>query len=112
VRTWGRIGNTGQWHEITTDVNGYNDAVWITTLAQVLLLNRGESPFFGNYGIPAEQSVITQLFPDWYVAETQGQFAGYFAALSVRKIPEPYPRYEFDVTTNQGYRYPGIEVPI
>lgn len=112
MRTWGRVGNTGEWLEVTTDASGYNDAVWITTLAQVLLLNRGESPFFGNYGIPAQQNVITQLFPDWYVSETRGQFAGYFAALALRKIADPDPRYEFDVTTNQGFAYPTIEVPI
>lgn len=112
MRTWGRIENTGEWIEITTDPDGFNDAVWITTLAQVLQLNRGESPFFGNYGIPAQQSVISQLFPDWYVSETQAQFAGFFSSLSLRKIPDFDPRYEFDVTTNQGFVYPTIEVPI
>jgi hypothetical protein len=111
LRTWGRIANTGEWLEVTSDAQG-DDAVWITTLAQVLLLNRGESPFFGNYGIPAEQSVVTRLFPDWYVAETQAQFAGYFASLIVRKVTSPQPSYVFDVTTNQGYQYPTMEVPI
>jgi hypothetical protein len=45
--------------EVTTDANGYNDAVYLTTLSQVLKLNLGESPFYANYGIPQYQSVLT-----------------------------------------------------
>lgn len=50
MRTFGRTTNilTGvkTWVEIDTDSAGFNDAVWLTTLVQVLKLNLGESPFF------------------------------------------------------------------
>ena len=40
----------------------------------------------GNYGIPATQSVITTVFPDFYTAQTQQQFAPFFAALSIQRV--------------------------
>lgn len=106
MRTWGRVfptdGEAPRWVEVVTDANGNNDNVWITTLAQVLLLNLGESPFFANYGIPAQQSVITQVFPDYYVNQTQQQFSSYFASLIITKLPAPNPQYSVKVVTNQG----------
>ena len=90
LRTYGRINQTngygGTWVEVTTDAKGYSDGVYFTTLCQTLKLNLGESPFFGNYGIPAQQSVITQVFPDFYAAQTQTQFAGFFASLVINRI--------------------------
>ena len=90
MRTYGRpvdpiTGQRGPWVEVTTDVNGYNDAVYLTTLIQVLKLNLGESPFYGNFGIPAESSVVSQVAPDYYVNYTQQQFARFFASLIVFK---------------------------
>ena len=41
MRTYGRITNAEgnlQWVEVTTDANGRNDNVWLTTLAQNLKL--------------------------------------------------------------------------
>jgi hypothetical protein len=90
LRTYGRInqvnGMGGTWVEVTTDQNGYADQVYFTTLCQVLKLNLNESPFFANYGIPAQQSVITQVFPDYYATATQTQFAPYFASLVITRI--------------------------
>lgn len=109
MRTWGRSPtNSGpNWVEVTTDAAGFNDAVYLTTLCQVLLLNLGESPFYGNYGIPAQQSVLTQIYPDYYVAMTQRQFAQYFASLSISKgaiRPNSVELiYNVAVTTQQGY---------
>ena len=104
MRTWGRVN--GVWTEVTTDANGYNDAVYVTTLAQVLKLGLGESPFFANYGIPAEQSVISQIQPDYYVMRTQQQFAQFFGTLIISKqaqLPNrPDPTYSLQVTTKQG----------
>jgi len=77
MRTYGRDEN-GNWFRITED--GY---VWLATLVQTLRLGQGESPFYGNYGIPAQQSVITQIAPDAAMARTQGQYAPYFAMLTV-----------------------------
>jgi hypothetical protein len=109
MRTYGRVpiapgGKPVQWVEVTTDANGLNDNVWLTTLIQVLKLNLNESPFYANYGIPAKQAVIQQVFPDWYIWETQRQFAPHFASLIVAKEPGPIPTYTVNVTTNQGVK--------
>jgi hypothetical protein len=109
MRTYGRVpivpgGKPVKWVVVTTDANGLNDNVWLTTLIQVLKLSRDESPFYGNYGIRAKQAVITQIFPDWDVWEVQRQFAPYFASLLVAKEPGPIPTYTINVTTNQGVK--------
>lgn len=104
MRTWGRVN--GIWTEVQTDANGHDDYVWITTLIQCLKLSPGESPFFSNYGIPAQQSLVTQIFPDFFVALTQSQFAQYFATLNVSKQPPAKgtnnPTYLINLITNQG----------
>ena len=102
MRTYGRIN--GVWTEIDTDANGYNDSVWLTTLVQVLKLAPGESPFFANYGIPAQTSVIQQVLPSFYVALTQSQFAQYFASLTVAKTTATTPTYNINALTNSGAR--------
>jgi hypothetical protein len=96
---------------VTTDANGFSDSVYLTSLAQVLKLNLGESPFFSNYGIPAHPSVVTQIFPDFFMARTQQQFAPYFASLIVAKQDDavdedgrPAPAYLISVLTNYGAR--------
>ena len=105
MRTWGRTPG-GTWVEVSTDANGYDDAVYLTTLAQVLKLNLGESPFYANYGIPAEPSVVQQVQPDYYVAVTQQQFSPYFMSLIIAKVPQspnqPTPTYRVNVITHQG----------
>lgn len=106
MRTYGRITNldgSQSWVEVSTDPStGDNSLVFLTALIQCLKLNLGESPFWANYGIPAQQAVLQQIFPDYYVALTQQQFAGYFASLQIAKIPGPEPTYRINVTTNQG----------
>ena len=114
MRTYGRVTNADgsrTWVEVQTDSQGYDDYVWLTTLCQVLQLNRNESPFYANYGIPAQQSVIQQIYPDYYVAITQQQFAQYFANLTVSSVPGYSPVYQVSVTTHQGV--PALEyVPV
>jgi hypothetical protein len=113
MRTWGRVGQVngvgGTWTEVSTDpTTGDNSYVWLTTLVQVLKLGRNESPFYANWGIPAQQSVVQQVFPDLFVALTQQQFAPYFASLIVAKVPAqdvrgvPYPNYRVNVTLLNG----------
>jgi hypothetical protein len=110
MRIWGRVGQVngkgGTWVVVTTDANGLNDAVRLTNLAQVLKLNLNEDPFFANYGIPGEQSVMSQVQPDYYANVTQAQFAGFFAALLVSKSPQkpnqPKPTYAVNMTPNIG----------
>lgn len=79
------------WRRRKTDANGENGGVYVTNLVQVLKLNRNESPFYANYGIPGEQSVMSQIFPDFYVAQTQAQFSAFFASLLVARLPTPPP---------------------
>lgn len=95
MRTYGRIGQVngvgGTWVEVDTDPYGYNDNVYLTTLVQCLKLNLGESPFYANYGIPAQQTIVTQVAPDYYVAQTQTQFAPYFASLLLTRVAGSIP---------------------
>lgn len=115
MRTYGRIvpnplyPYTKKWVEVTTDENGYNDMVYLTTLIQVLKLNLGESPFYANYGIPAHASVVNQIAPDYYMNFTQQKFAGYFLFLSIISVPNtpdpegvPSPGYNVTVITQYG----------
>jgi len=80
MRTYGVDPNTQKWVEVQE-----TSYVWLATLAQTLRLNQGESPFYANYGIPAQNSVNTQIPPDLAVNRTQTQFAPYFASLTVLK---------------------------
>src|ERR1700754_4542144 len=94
MRTWGRLTNpdgTKTWVEVTTDANNFNDNVYLTTLAQNLKLNLGESPFFSNNGIPQQQTIMTQVFPDFYTASIQQQFAQFFASLTIIRVPGSFP---------------------
>lgn len=104
MRIWGRITNldgSKTW-VVVTDAGGDPSYVYITNLCQVLLLNLAESPFYANYGIPAQRSIVTQVFPDYYVNQTQTQFAQFFASLTVSKRDLPTPTYNINLITNQG----------
>ena len=118
MRTYGRVyngdGTKGPWEMVTTDANGHNDMVMIVTLAQVLLLNLGESPFYANFGIPAKESVMSRIHPDFNVAFTQQMFASQFASLLVAKRDPPdglTPMYDLYVTTKLGVKL-NVNVPI
>ena len=105
MRTYGRITNrdgSKTWVQVSTDANGFDDYVWLTTLIQCLKLGLGESPFWANYGIPARQSVAQQIAPDYYVARTQQQFSSRFANLVVARQGTFNPTYQVNVTTHQG----------
>lgn len=112
MRVWGRVpanNATGYvWEEVSTDVNGYNDAVYVTALCQVLQLQTGESPMHANYGIPAQTSIATQVFPDMAVYMTQQEYSNYFAFLKINKVNQlnqynvPTPVYDVSVITQAG----------
>lgn len=95
MRIWGRVGQVngvgGVWTEVSTDIAGFNGNVYLTNVVQVLKLSLGESPIFGSYGIPAQQSVITQVAPDFYAAATQAQFSPQFASLSITRVQGSFP---------------------
>jgi len=128
MRTYGRTRDvlTGnkKWWVVTTDINGFNDSVYLTDLAQVIKLNLGESPFFANWGIPAHESVMTQIYPDFFLNRIQQQFSGRFASVILTPLPVdqgsadsfasgqdggPAPRYYINVLTNYGSRI-GVRV--
>lgn len=79
MRVWGR-NSTGQWVAITDP-----SYARLLQLEQTLRLNQGEDPLAGNVGIPAQQSVNTQIAPDAAVARTVAAFQTYFASLTVKR---------------------------
>ena len=120
MRVWGReYDNDGNytWNEVTTDSAGFNDGVYITAFAQVLQLQTNESPFYVDYGIPAQQSVLNQLFPDLNVALMQQRYAPNFAMLRVQKVNavnrygSPTPVYNVGIITQAGYSL-SLTIPI
>ena len=105
MRTYGRVINpdgSRTWVEVLPNPAGFNDYIYITTLIQCLKLALGESPFYANFGIPAQQAVIQQIFPDFYVMQTQQQFASFFASLTVTKVSSPTPTYNINIVTTIG----------
>jgi hypothetical protein len=118
MRVYGRVpvdltvpDGPKKWVVVTTDANGYNDAVYITALCQTLKLNLYESPFWANYGIPAKQAVQQQVPPDFYVVFIQQFYAQFFAALTIAKVPdEEEPTYDIFVLTHSGAIIPPIRV--
>ena len=111
-RTTDEFGNR-QWVVVTTDANGFDDYVYVTALAQEIQLNLGESPFWGNRGIPAEPSIVSQVAPDYYSSRLQLLYAPYFMNIMVYRVPGPNPLgldpmftgapvYKIQVVTHQG----------
>lgn len=104
-RTYGRVTNpdgSQTWQMIQADPSGNFDYGYITTLVQCLKLNLGESPFYANYGIPAQPSIMQQIFPDYYVNQIQQQFAQFFSSLVITKVNSRTPTYNVNITTLQG----------
>lgn len=103
MRVYGRPAGQLNWVTVSTRPNGNNDAVYITALCQVLLLNLEESPFYANYGIPAVQSIITQIFPNYYAMQVQSQYSQYFAQLVITAMAgTTSPVYTVKITTHSG----------
>jgi hypothetical protein len=117
LRTYARVlqpdGVTLQWVEVTTDVNGFNDWVYVTAIIQEIKLNLGESPFWGNRGIPAFPSVVQQIAPDYYMTLIQQRYAPFFLNLTIARIlpnpndrldevARPAPTYQINITTHSG----------
>lgn len=102
-----------RWVVVTTDKNGFNDACYITALAQTLKLNLGESPFWANYGIPAKQSVLQQIMPDFYAVFTQQYYSQFFAALTIAKDPAALdPTYNLYVIPHNGAIIPPLTMTV
>lgn len=106
MRTYGRVPNadgTKTWVVVETDANGFDDNCWVTTLAQCLKLNLGESPFHAGFGIPQMQTIVTQVLPDFYVMQTQTQFASRFASLTITRVQGSFPPvYQVNAVCHSG----------
>ena len=111
MRTYGRVMDeygARSWVVVQTDQNGLSDYVYITALIQELLLNLGESPFWGNRGIPAKPSLVQQVAPDYHTMLMQQRYAPYFMNLIITKVPgldankRPTPTYRINIATHQG----------
>lgn len=100
MRTYGRVTNSDgskKWVQVNTDSNGMDSYVWLTTLCQTLLGVLGESPFYAQYGIPSIQSVLTQVYPNYFVQRTQQQYSQYFASLQISKATNTTPNRDGSV---------------
>jgi hypothetical protein len=109
MRTYGRVADiygNKIWAEVQTDSAGNNEYVYCTAITQVFKLNLGESPFYANFGIPAKQSLITQVHPDYYTYFTQSYFSRFFASLIITKQAQPpndpTPIYNVSIITFSG----------
>lgn len=109
LRTYGRVpdpvtGLTTKWVQVNPDPQGNPGSVYLTALIQTLKLNLGESPFYGDWGIPAHESVVTQIYPDYYVTLTQQRYLSQFMSLVVVKQPVTTPTYDVAVQFKSGAR--------
>lgn len=106
ARTWtGKIPGQGTptWTVVETDESGNNEYLFVSWLIQVIQLVLGESPFYADWGIPAIQSVIQQIFPDFYINVTQQKFQSYFASLIISKVPNTkQPTYTVNIMLTNG----------
>lgn len=107
IRTYGRVVDpvTGAsfWTQVTPDSNGWPDSVYLTALIQAIKLNWGESPFYGDWGIPARPSVNQQIPPDYAMALMQARFAQFFMSLQIARVPNSSPpSYNVQVQFHNG----------
>lgn len=97
MRNYGKDEN-GNWVTLT-DPN----YVYLAAVAQALKLQLGESPIYGTYGIPAQQSVMSQIAPSVAVSKTQAQYSPYFANLTITSQQNtPQPLYSISAIFQDG----------
>lgn len=112
---WGRTysaDGTPSWVQVSQDQNGFSDYVYIAAMIQCVKLNLGESPFWGNYGLPAHQAVEQQLPPDYNMQFIAQFFMQFFASVIVTRTP---PSFSANVapenTGPYGKVVPGFPLP-
>lgn len=107
MRIYGRVLNddgSKRWVTVESDpTTGSDSWVYVTAFCQALLLNLNESPFYAGFGLPAQQSVIMQIAPDFYVSRMQQYYSQFFAALIVSRDPAASdPTYNIKATLFDG----------
>lgn len=101
------------YHKVRNDQTGEQkwlvltdqDDVYVFWLVEVLRLVLGESPFFANWGIPATETIVTNIYPDYYVALVKDQFTPYFQSLNITRIDTKELRtaaYSIEIITLNG----------
>lgn len=116
MRVFGRITNPNgskTWVTVQTTASGSNDYVYLTALCQVCQLSLSESPFYANNGLPAQQVVMQQVYPDYYMMLIQQQYAPFFASLIISRQPDFTPTYAINITTHSGVKLnASVQVPM
>jgi hypothetical protein len=107
----------GRWVEVSTDANGDNSLVYLTNLCQVILGNLNEDPLNAGLGLPARQSVLSGIPPDYNMALIQKRFAPYFQSLVITRRSATSlgatPNYLVNVVTNAGVKLSAnIPIPV
>jgi hypothetical protein len=77
-------------------------AIAVCNLIQCCKLEIGESPRYPNRGIPARETILTQIYPDYYMQQIQSQYAANFASLMITKQPVFDPTYTINIITKDG----------
>ena len=113
MRSYGVDAN-GQWHEMSAATGYTEDDIYLTELVHAFKLVLGESPFFADVGIPQQETIISQIHPDFYVDRIRQFFTPFFSHLVVTKLPldinnpdpalRTQPRYNVNAMTKQGRR--------
>lgn len=111
TRVWGRVHSnpgastdTRTWKAFET-TNGSDDQPNVIWLQNALLLRTNESPFYADWGIPVQQTLITQVLPDYYTALTQRRFSQYFASCIISRQSSMAPNYAVSVVTKTGFTF-------
>ena len=105
TRVWGRVHNndgTRTWQAYETSDSGSDDLPNFIWLQNALLLNTNESPFYANWGVPVQQTMITQIFPDYYMNLMQQRFSQYFASCVISRVTSKDATYQVNIVTNSG----------
>lgn len=82
MRVWTRVmGSDGKrtWQPVDNDQGN------IAWLQNALLLQLGESPFWTDWGLPVSKTLVSQIWPDYYLNMTQQRFRDVFPTLQVTR---------------------------
>ncbi|WP_077395442.1 hypothetical protein [Bombella intestini] len=105
MRVWTRVHQPDGrrvWKAVTGDQGN------IAWLQNALLLQLGESPFWADWGIPVQQTLVSRVWPDYYLNLTQRRFRDIFPSLQITRKDGGNgadPVYDISVILNNGTLY-------